>query len=1111
MALVEEDTLRIEFGTLAEPTCEAHFDTRIKDDDYQFQDRIPFPQNKLYGRDAALETLKKSFRSFFQQQEQQLGEEKRDEQIKCHDVSQVIFLAGCSGTGKSALVKEFVRQIQEDPNTADDFFLVSGKYEDFKTSNPFSAISIAFGKFFTELLRGNSNALRLVRSRLEHAGFQKESQDVNILTTLVPEISLLLHDGDDGTIDSNESVLLSSSAIHNINAIQNAFRNLFKAISTKKSPMIVFLDDLQWADEASLKLISLLLSSGESAIGNLLFIGAYRSNEVSEDHPFHKRMVEIENGRKSSSTAYKLEVFNLSPKDIRNFIADSIDRTVEEVGILTEVVYSKTLGNIFFVKQVLEELLRRNVLFFDMMSFQWQWGDLSQVELEEILPNDVVEMVKSKLRSLPHNLQEILSIAAFTGDKISLETLLFFKEKIKIDYRSLSKLMEIAVFEGVMLYSEKTRDYYFAHDRIREAAFLAIEPGEIQNDLRVTIANVFMDQASSSKDDWMLFVAVNHLNIVPATLVNSDKLSQLNLRVAKLAISKAAFSEAVQLLRTAWEILEKDNDCWKGEKYKVCLDVLTVLTNTEHGLGNFENALAAANEVIENARSLRDKYTAYRLTINIVQEKGGDYVLSLEKTVKILNSCGIKIKLKTTTRDLLIEKALLKIALRNRPLDYLTKLPTSTDDLFSFLMTTAFRIAHLAKNDNVADVIIMRMIMAALEKGRISESLGGMYFLAMQPRKSAQYKSVHKYIRCGEEILDRFSSKALISEHSEWIKLGFNAGLAPLSLSYECVMGKFFESQKNLMTVGATEMSLASMMLASFCFFITSLPLNSLFESRLLLAETTAITMQRQGFVVIFQFHRQYLNNLQGKQGHSSNRGPTHLKGNAFDEDKVLGAMEGGAKKMTMRDVSILRLQLALIFDDAAVMDEMLQRLDSYPEYDSPMPRQHLRMTYAGIAALTLAREKKNGKHLRWGHAALKHFKKLFEGGSPNARPVYLCLKAVNKPKRSTFDEAIDACLGDGLLNLAAIMNERCSYFLMGGTTVRGGIQEEYLAQAMWHYESWGAMAKVSSLKKQNEFLRNLKRRLPRSSDALIKANDVIKASMKPSVKPSVRQRKVLS
>merc|ERR1711933_555046 len=104
--------------------------------------------------------------------------------------------------------------------------------------------------------------------------------------------------------------------------------------------------------------------------------------------------------------------------------------------------------------------------------------------------------------------------------------------------------------------------------------------------------------------------------------------------------------------------------------------------------------------------------------------------------------------------------------------------------------------------------------------------------------------------------------------------------------------------------------------------------------------------------------------------------------------------------------------------------------------------------------------------------AALKHFKQLTEGGSHNASPVYICLEAVNNPKLTTFDKAIKVCLCEGLLHLAAIMNERCAYFLaLDNTEDAGVLREKYLTQAMRHYKTWGAMAKVKYLKKQNNFL----------------------------------------
>lgn len=1098
-----------EFGTIGAQLNEDHYVTsRDSAGDGMDKDRIKFPQGQLYGRDAELKTLRSIFRLVSHQEENENGNENESkneneneivsENEDIHSVSEIVFLGGCSGTGKSSLVKEFIRQLKNDADSS-DFFFISGKYEESKTAIPFSAISNSFSAFATDLIDGDPSLLRHTRTMLTKAGIQHGTEDARILTAIVPKLANIIPYAEDE--DENTNTSLSTGIIHDISAIQHSFRIFFNAVFTKEYPMVWFLDDLQWGCMASLKLIESLLSGSNDSTGaNLLFIGAYRSNEVHEEHPFYKQMTEIQSSREESKTAHKLELFNLSPQYIGNFIADSIDRPAEEIGALTEAIYGKTLGNIFFVIQAIEELVRRNVLFYDMICFQWQWGNVTQVELENCLPEDSVEMVKSKIYSLPDTLQRMLVLASHTRNTIDLETLLLLvgtEDDIRVDSRGMLKLMKLAIFEGVMLYSQKTKDYTFSHDQIREAARKSIEPGESRDILCVKIAKALLKRFLSSKDDWMLFVAVHHLNSVPAKYTDFNELSELNVRVAKLANSKSAFSEAVELLRMAWKLLNNEGAAWKTNNNAVCLQLLNDLAKTEYVLGNFDLASAAANEVVNSSASLHEKSTAYGLILECASDKDKNFVSALEKAIPIMSLYGVKLKMITTDRDVLLEKVRLKIALRFRPLIEIANLPTADDDSLNLLFDKVLLIAQFAKLENVCDIILLHMIRFAIKKGEISASLGAVSFLGVRHRKLGKYKAAYKYINCGKIIMDRFSD-GTDTDRKVYVKMRIYSMLHSLYVPFVDAMATFFDLHKQLMTVGMPDRGLGSGMIGVFCFFIAGLPLKSLFEAQLLLLESSANKLGRQGFVTIFRFLRQTLKNLQGGYKLNHQRA-AYFEGEVFDEDKVLGSLEGNSKAMTLRDVSTFRLQLAFIFDDENVMNEMLDRLESYPEFDSPFPRQFLRMSYTGLAALHLARIKDNNKHLKWGLAALELFKKLAKSGSYNGIPIYYCLKAMNKPDKVAFDKAICACCDTNLWNFAAMMNERCSYFLNSGEKETENMCKEYLEKAMWLYSDWGAMAKVASLKEQNPFLCNVQREKPPSvvSRTLRQTNTKIKKSNK--------------
>jgi hypothetical protein len=201
------------------------------------------------------------------------------------------------------------------------------------------------------------------------------------------------------------------------------------------------------------------------------------------------------------------------------------------------------------------------------------------------------------------------------------------------------------------------------------------------------------------------------------------------------------------------------------------------------------------------------------------------------------------------------------------------------------------------------------------------------------------------------------------------------------------------------------------------------------------------------------------------------------VKSKAIDIQKYLSTMmakfQGPIKKMNNRDIATMRLFLAVIFDETEIMDEVWDRLDEYPVYDGPLPRQHLRMSYTGFAALILCLQ--SDKHKKWADTSLHFFEKLSRFGSPNAQPIYACMKALSKPSVKEFDKVIELVGNLGMLNMTGLMNERCGLWLMEQSKTNNddiGQHVEYLKCAIWCYHDWGATAKVEKLKERFTFLR---------------------------------------
>eukprot|EP00984_Skeletonema_dohrnii_P016103 scaffold7079_cov134-Skeletonema_dohrnii-CCMP3373.AAC.1 len=195
-------------------------------------------------------------------------------------------------------------------------------------------------------------------------------------------------------------------------------------------------------------MLNVLLTS--SALKNLMFICAYRSNEVDVEHSFCKLM---DNVAKGDESVEKMELFSLSPTSITSFIADSVKKEEDtEMKELSSAVYQTTMGNIFFTKQALEELVRKNILFYDMMCFEWRWV-VTKVELANNMSADVVESVLGKIRDLPEEIQELLSLMAYIPNALDVSTLkaLMCRDGASYEERQVLDLLRQSSDEGMLL------------------------------------------------------------------------------------------------------------------------------------------------------------------------------------------------------------------------------------------------------------------------------------------------------------------------------------------------------------------------------------------------------------------------------------------------------------------------------------------------------------------------------------------------------------------------------------------------------------------------------------------------------------------------------------
>lgn len=815
------------------------------------------------------------------------------QQVQQQPKNQLLLIEGYSGIGKTALIDQLYRQtLMDRPH------FCRGKFDQYQRNQLYSAWQQVLTDIAEQLLQEPVAQLRQWQQQLQQALGKQISLLVQFIPSLQPLFGVPL--AKMATPASGTSMIASLDPSFDQLLLQ-FFRVMGQICGQSSRPLILLLDDVQWADHSSLRLLQALLT--DDGLHGILLILSYRDHEMDDIHPLRHTLQKLQ---EAAVIPQRISLQSLEQPAVAAWLADTLRQPVAELTGLSQLLIEKTSGNPFFLRQFLLMLQQKNLLNCDDKG-HWRW-DLSAIARQNITDN-LVELTAQRFATLSAEAHHLLKVAALLGDSADVQVVAAVLHR---SYAALQPMIGEVVQAGIMSafsqqHGAQISSLRFVHDRLQQAAFALLQ--DDATTLHRAIADYYLQGRSEAEQQQQLFAYIDHLNAAGEEAIDhygALVVAKLNIAAAQQAHAGNAWHEAAAYYQRAYQLLAATAVSTHPDAAALCFDALLGMANCQYLTQQYDAAGQSCRQLKSMANQPLPRMQVARLEIVLLFARN-DFAPAFELAQQVLQPVGVDI---SQLEDIPVRYLQLEQLYDKTRISDLTQQPalTSAELLMAMeILNTLLTVAYLVSPLHYL-AVSYALVSLSIKNGHCAASSKAYSTHAMNLSGAfGQYKEALDFADLAIQVNQQYQGKfaAELNFQRAATVLPWNA---PLHNSLQALEQNIYQA----LSQGNLEYAVHSALFFSFYQSLSGAPLDDVAAD--LQKYRQFITEKKFAYNLEFiRLWQQYVDILQ-----DSAADPQHLCGEAFDEAIQLPLLEQTNNVTILFCYHSIKLMLAYLFDDEA-------------------------------------------------------------------------------------------------------------------------------------------------------------------------------------------------